>query len=99
MPSKLRDKKQNMCCLGFLALDCGAKPRDIISKAGPCRAPKVPWPEKVVYGPGFTRLEVKDTPWTEKAMVLNDEINITMKKRKSALVRHFRKINYQLKFV
>lgn len=73
----LRGHDGKQCCLGFLALVCGALPSDIINKGSPARVPHVNWP-KALAPIDSLHVELRGDIWnntnlTSRLMGENDE--------------------------
>ena len=99
--SKLVLSDGNMCCLGFLGVECEIPKKNMKDKGTPENVIKLKrkmWPSKVIsldddWSYGY------NTKWTDNAMFINDDSDITEKQRESKLKTHFKKIGYIVSFV
>lgn len=87
-----------MCCLGFLAVDCGATPGDILDETTPEIVPNIAWPEDVIEE-NEAAGRFHDSRWTCKAIDINDSPTLSEEYRERDLAEHFAKIGYELEFV
>lgn len=98
--STLRNKNGCMCCLGFLARDCGASVKDIFDKGTPMEALSVNWPKDLLENHNYTddNDSVWDSSLTSQIVSVNDDKNLSLKEKQSELKRLFLKIGYRLTF-
>ena len=101
-PSQLRNKAGSMCCLGFLARDCGASVKDIEEKSTPGNTTGIgiKWPQKILrkaghYSYDFTEL---NTTLSHEIMRVNDNKNLPLAEKQSELKKLFLQIGYRLTF-
>lgn len=93
--SALLKQDGRMCCLGFLALACGAREADIIEEAMPSDAVGVAWPtELLVDAEG--RVSVRDSRTCKNIADLNDDATIDDETRVEALTPLFERLGYRL---
>ncbi len=100
--SVLRDSKTgNMCCLGFLGLACGIPVEELKEESTPECVPKGTWPKGVVrtYEDSDGLDWLCDTQWTQAAVTINDDGNLSEPVRQKLLKQHFKQIGYNVKFV
>ncbi len=88
---------ERRCCLGFLAMTCGASREEILGRGSPQSIPTVKWPKRVIDSHG------ENTPWTDRAIEINDCEESTFQngpaQRERELIKHFRQIGYKLTFI
>ncbi len=87
-----------MCCLGFLALACGAIPEEIEGELRPARAPNIDWPKEFM----FIKLksnELVDSSLAAKAMNINDDEKLTWDEKEERLKVVFRRAGIKLRFI
>ena len=82
-----------MCCLGFLARECGATTKQINGKLVPSDVPNVAWPAGLVTKKGG------HTKLCDKIVEVNDSVGIDVADdREKKLTKLFTKIGYKLVF-
>lgn len=90
-----------MCCLGFYALqiDC-VKALDILEEGDPsgCNLPKDSMLVKRIHN-GTERYMIQNTLFTDKAINLNDEEEISDETREALLISLFAQNGIELSFV
>ena len=85
------------CCLGFLALACGACPDEIDEEGQPKDVPNVDWPSAFIRR---TRSgQIGDSKIAEKAMKINDHVSLTWTEKEKKLIQLFKRAGIQLSFV
>ena len=93
--STLRNKNGCMCCLGFLARDCGATVKDILNKTTPMMVPDISWPKDLLTS---DELGVLDSRLSSEIVSVNDNTSLSLKEKQSQLKQLFLKIGYRLTF-
>jgi hypothetical protein len=89
----LRNGDKKMCCLGFLALQCGYTPADILDKENPAGVDSTSmFPTSIVKSN-------LDTPICKRLMVINDDVNLDEPTRELELKRLFKKAGYLAQFI
>jgi hypothetical protein len=88
----LRETDGKMCCLGFLALACGAKRRDILDEASPQYAKEVKWPSGLLDADG-------DADGTLKLMQDNDDEHLRSDSRERKIRSGLKKLGFEVLFV
>lgn len=90
----------SMCCLGFLALKCGANPDEIEDATDPADVPNVDWP------PAFIRIGrdakgkevISITSLTNSAININDSGTLKFETKEKRLIALFKKAGIKLSF-
>ena len=89
--SVLRNESGSMCCLGFLARDCGANVSDILNQPSPEETSELNWPKGMLDNfnnnsfLAYDMMETNDSP-------------ISLAQKKSQLKKLFLEIGYRLTF-
>jgi len=86
----LLEESGKLCCLGFLALACGAQREQLDGAPMPEDAPDVKWPKGIVKQQGG------DTPLCRKIAKVNDDPRISDAMRSARLRPLFKRIGYRL---
>lgn len=102
--SFLLSSNGNMCCLGFLARQCGASDSQMRLEAYPNHVRLFNWPENVnaLFENSNYRLTVKDSyySWQEVFTILNDIKNIKHEVRESWIKTGFKILfGYDVEFI
>lgn len=84
-----------MCCLGQCELQLGLTKDQIIDKFFPRSTGEVNILAEEVYPLPY----VQDTDFAEKAMEINDDSEISNRKRMKLLKEHFEKYGHTIKFI
>ncbi len=87
----LRTQDNKMCCLGFLALACGAQPQDISNVGTPDGTRGVNWPHGIVD-------DFANTAMTHQLMKINDTATLTDTQREARLKRRFAAMGIKVLF-
>lgn len=84
-----------MCCLGFLALELGAKPEEILSVPTPAGCAHINWPE------GFIEKfsDIIHNIGCQSLMEINDDCSLTDKDRENTLKDSFTRFGIEVEFV
>lgn len=97
--SALRMDDDKMCCLGFFALSCGQKPKDIKGVSHPDGIdPEVVTPllQQYCFHPKKPRTQIKVV---EQLVSANDTGSISFERRKEKIAKLFAKIGVLVNFV
>jgi hypothetical protein len=90
-----------MCCLGFLARQCGAKVKDIVPNvAMPSRIYKglgLVWPDGLLLTSADGRL--MDSALADQLARINDDPTLTQRSRERKIKVEFKEIGIAVKFV
>ncbi len=89
-----------MCCLGFLALKCGAAPDQIERCTDPESAPNIDWPAAFISIDTDDNEEniLTNSNLAIKAMDINDSPKYSMSSREKKLIKLFKRANIALSF-
>lgn len=96
----LRRGDMRMCCLGFLAVDCGIPKEDLLEVASPAATSKAHrrlWPEGTLVPNSFGELE--NSLLMEKLMAANDDAGTDEAFREKRIQELFSLIGYEVVFV
>lgn len=93
--SVLRNESGSMCCLGFLARDCGASVNNILNKSTPMVTADINWPKGILTNDSFGGY---DSTITNQIVTVNDHESLPLKQKQSELKQLFLKIGYRLTF-
>lgn len=101
--SVLRNETGSMCCLGFLARDCGASVDQIVDLYSPQNLPQVKWPKKLLRKSTeadrvYHSLSKVNTELTKDMIKVNDDKTLSLTQKKSKLRKLFSQIGYRLTF-
>lgn len=93
----LRNSQGKMCCLGFVAMACGARTDRILNVGEPENLPRFSWPE------GFLTTDDEGNVWNstivEKLIDYNDSSGYSDKKRESLIKSGFKKLGIDVEFI
>lgn len=88
----------HMCCLGFLAIACGASYEDmLVNVSSPMHVPEIAWPEAIA--------PILDDGWwsnptiVRSLMSVNDDEDIDEQQREQTLADMFRVAGVEVEFV
>ncbi len=93
--SCLRHTDGQMCCLGFLALACGATSEDIELEAMPEDVPEIAWPAGLLETFGVA---MSDSRIGRTIAEINDDSTIDDATRLERLAPLFERLGYRLEF-
>lgn len=94
--TRLLNREGHMCCLGFVAKQCGAKNKDIQYESTPASIEKIPERLQGIFVYEGYR---SNTPLSVEAMAINDDATITNSVRERKLKSLFKKYGHEIEFV
>jgi hypothetical protein len=100
----LLNSEGTMCCLGFLALKCGADLTEIDEESSPKAVPNVDWPAELIkIGRNLLRVGkfrdvIQNSELTMKMMEINDDSGLKWSDKEKKLIPLFKKAGIKLSF-
>lgn len=95
----LIDNSRYMCCLGFLAIACGATEDQIIGKFDPVTAPNVNWPAQFLAIKDADTGNIYNSTTATKAISINDGPRENSTSKETRLITLFGSVGIELSFV
>lgn len=86
----------SMCCLGFLAIKCGAVPSEIFDETYPESTPNIDWPAELIKV--GSNKNIKNSALTLRMTEINDHRHMSLDEKEQRLISLFKKIGIKLSF-
>lgn len=91
-----------MCCLGHLAIKCGADESEILNETTPDRVPNINWPAAIIEvgrSPVNDKKKIiKNSKLADRMIIVNDDAFLPWADKERKLIPLFKKANIKLSF-
>ena len=100
---QLLDHNGNKCCLGFLAIKCGADETEIDGEMSPANVPNINWPAAFTGVATYKNKKgvkryLKNSELADKMMSINDDEEMKWADKERELIPLFKKAGIKLSF-